>query len=300
MNNTCIRCTGRRPPPRFVASDIFTDSVCNADGTLYVTGAVSSLRCSVFFKLDACNNKWIMLADMRDRRINAKLIHLDGRIYAFGCESNPHNFDVYIVEENVWKALPSVPEEVQVNYKLTACTTYEGKILIYGVNPIEGASVHAGDIHDHKLLMFDPVSSTWSVLMTESHPAAPQRVLLVGHKGKCYRVLSGTCKCTAAGCQWHDLKIVQELQIDLENMTAVVGNKQNQEFEDADQASCDRSRWRINGDEFVASRGKLYIAGIGLHKESCSHYMGIRDIDLSTKYRNSLTTSFTFDTANWL
>ena len=75
--------------------------------------------------------------------------------------------------------------------------------------------------------------------MTESHHVSNLTVL-VEHNRKYYRVVYRTCKCTTEGCQWHG-KIVQGLVIDIHNLNAVVGNKQSQEIEDANQTVCCRN-----------------------------------------------------------
>ena len=262
-------------------------SACNAEGTLYIASRVSNLVHSQFFKLDVDNNKWIKLAPMGVKHKKARLIYLDGSIYAFGCGSHPR---VYIIEENMWRTpVPPIPYGVEVTHQ--SCATYEGKILVYGTRPIAEAT--EGTISEHRLLMFDPFSSSWSVLMTESHPVS-NLTGLVEHNRKCYRVVYGTCKCTAEGCQWHG-KIVQELVIDVHNMNAAASNKQDQNFEEYDAS---RSCWRINGDVFVSVRGKLFMTRIQEKKESFSDYLCIND--LTSKYRRSLITSFVFDTEKWL
>ena len=263
-------------------------SACNAEGTLYILSRVSNFVYSQFFKLDVDNNKWIKLAPMRVKSRKARLIYLDGCIYAFGCGSNPR---MYIIEENVWSltSVPPVPYGVEVTYQ--SCATYEGKIIVYGTPPIV-AGAAAGTTSEHRLLMFDPASTSWSELMTESHPISSFTGLLE-HNRKCYRVAYGNCKCTAAGCHWHG-KIVQELVIDVHNMNAAAGNKQDQNFEEYD---ANRSFWRINGDVFVSVRGKLFITGIHEKKAIFSDYLCIND--LTSKYHRNLITSFAFDAEKW-
>ena len=278
------------------------DTCCNAGGNLFVARGTQrlpqKLRHPQFLKLDVINKRWIALAPMIKRRQNCKLVFLDDKIYAIGGHVIS---EVYCIKHNFWKLLPEMP--VRISVGRMCCTPYKGKILVYGSRGMaidddpdtsESSSSDSDEEEEyrrkhHLLLMFDPLSKTWSTLMSAYHYKSNTIGLVVQDK-KVYRIIAGDCWCKKKGCQWHK-NHVHELYVTIPDQSALVGER----LESVNALG--KQIVSICGKPYIIFRRSIYaLSGVeGLYSNG-----GMKQLEKLDYVTMGLVTIFMFDTTDFL
>ncbi|XP_072020977.1 kelch-like protein 28 isoform X2 [Amphiura filiformis] len=285
--------------PKLPKKDCFKplDTCINAGGTLFVARDAVRLphvlKCPQFLKLDIANNIWQPLQPMTRRATYSPLVFLDSNIYVIGTVVPGVQFsqlcEVYSIRNNTWNSIASLPKCVAVGH-LRSCAVYDGSIFVYAMD---------FEQRNH-LQMYDPVTDSWSVLMTCQHCiTSTYNIGLVVSNGKCYRVISGNCECKVEGCQWHEIN-VHELVINAENKNASVVDKQDQSL----LPEMYRKRFFcINGEVFTVFRGKFHNIGVTagdnrqMFLQQLHVWWKLFPCDTSVRL---MQTTFTLDKTKWL
>ncbi|XP_072021215.1 kelch-like protein 6 [Amphiura filiformis] len=243
------------------------DSCCNADGNLFVARGTESLprrlKRPQFIKYDYVSNRWQTLAPMEQRRSKPLLVYnsRNGKIYAIGGDELPNtSCEFYSIRCNKWYSMSIIPADISHavrNANPSSCVAYNGVILIYA------PPVHqeVGSENEYLLGMYNPATGSWKILNTFRHPVPPSICGLVVVDGMCYRVVGGNCKCRENLCAWHEIN-VHELEVDIQNGSAVIGDVQDQSSVAARLGPLKKCAFIIDDELFVTANKHFHKIGV--------------------------------------